>query len=141
MKIPTLVVERISLFGLGGSKRVSNSPGFVYKHIRESDEEWGWRCYKDAFMTKTAKSAPEVPTPPPAPEDFARLIEQTVARQPEERVKCVRVFENLYRCNWWLRGDDAAWGTLTAGKIVKSKFLRATMTGDALLLDDLSQKR
>ena len=91
-------------------------------------------------MTKAAKPTLEIPPLPVAPEDFARLIEQTVEKQPGERVKCVRVFENLYRCNWWLRGDDAAWGTLTPGKIVKSKFLRATSTSDGLLLDDLSQK-
>ena len=92
-------------------------------------------------MTKTAKTPQEVPTPPAAQEDFARLIEQTVEKQPDERVKCVRVFENLYRCNWWLRGDDAAWGTLTAGKIVKSKFLRATMSSNGLLIDDQSKKK
>jgi len=91
-------------------------------------------------MTKTAKTAHEAPTPPPPQEDFARAIEQTVEKQPGERVKCVRVFENLYRCNWWLKGDEAAWGTLTAGKIIKSKFLRATMTGEVLVLDDLSKK-
>ena len=39
------------------------------------------------------------------------------------------------------RGDDAAWGTLTPGTIVKSKFLRAAMTSDGLVIDDLSQKR
>ena len=91
-------------------------------------------------MTKTAKTAAGVPVSPAPQEDFAKLIEQTVEKKPEERVKCVRVFDNLYRCNWWLRGDDAAWGTLTPGKIVKSKFLRATSTSDGLLLDDLSQK-
>ena len=88
-----------------------------------------------------AKTATEIPTPPARQEDLARMIEQTVLKQPGEKVKCVRVFENLYRCNWWLRGDDAAWGTLTAGKIVKSRFLRATMTSDGLLLNDLSQSR
>jgi hypothetical protein len=87
------------------------------------------------------KAAPEVPTTPTVQEDLARMIEQTVQKQPGEKVKCVRVFENLYRCNWWLRGDDAAWGTFTAGKIVKSQFLRATMGSDGLLINDLSQSR
>lgn len=91
-------------------------------------------------MTKTAKPADEAPAPPAPPEDFSITIEQTVEKLPGERVKCVRVFENLYRCNWWLRGDEAAWGTITAGKIIKSKFLRATMTGNRLSLDDLTQK-
>jgi hypothetical protein len=92
-------------------------------------------------MTKTAKPAQEAQTPPAVQEDFARIIEQTVQKQPGERVKCVRVFENLYRCNWWLKGDEAAWGALTVGKIIKSQFLRATMTGNGLLLDDLSKTR
>jgi hypothetical protein len=91
-------------------------------------------------MAKTANPTPGIPTPPKPQEDFARLIEQTVEKRTDERVKCVRVFDNLYRCNWWLRGDDAAWGTLTPGKIVKSRFLRATMSDAGLLIDDLNPK-
>jgi hypothetical protein len=50
----------------------------------------------------------------------------------------VWVFDDHYRCNWWVR--DVAPGPmyLNTGKIIKSKFLRATMTGDKLVVEDVS---
>ena len=29
-------------------------------------------------------------------------------REPDERIRVVRVFDNCYRCNWWVQGQDAA---------------------------------
>ncbi|MFI5379436.1 MAG: hypothetical protein ACHRHE_09075 [Tepidisphaerales bacterium] len=63
-----------------------------------------------------------------AKDDLSRIIEQTVQRLPEETVRCVRVFGNAYRCNWWMVEKTATWGATST--IVKSQFLRVTKSSD-----------
>ncbi len=63
-----------------------------------------------------------------AKDDLSRIIEQSVQKQPEESVRCVRVFGDAYRCNWWLFEKTATWGG--TGTIVRSEFLRVTKSPD-----------
>jgi hypothetical protein len=62
--------------------------------------------------------------------DLSREVERAVSRQPLDRVKCVRVFERFYRCNWWAPspapGDpnrSFSWGVSTTHVIRQSMFL------------------
>ena len=74
----------------------------------------------------------------PAPEDLSEANDQMMERQPDEEVRSVRVFEDRYRCNWWVRHKTTDWLSFTTGVIRKSKFLRATQTGGKLVIEDLS---
>src|SRR6188768_1309773 len=53
------------------------------------------------IATKTKR--PAVAPKPPAVEDLSKEIEQSVERLADERVRAVRVFDDFYRCNWWVR--------------------------------------
>jgi hypothetical protein len=70
--------------------------------------------------------------------DLSKAIDESIARDAGEEVRSVRVFDDNYRCNWWVR--DAAPGAmyLNTGRIIRSKFLRANMSGDTLVIEDRS---
>jgi hypothetical protein len=70
--------------------------------------------------------------------DLSAAIEGSVEREPGEEVRSVRVFDDNYRCNWWVRDPGPGPTYLNTGRIVKSKFLRATMRGDKMVVEDLS---
>jgi len=72
-------------------------------------------------------------------EDLSRAIEQSVARQPDEQVRSVRLFGNFYRCNWWVQDKTPHPFWLTSGKIRKSSFLRVTKAGDELLIEKVDK--
>jgi hypothetical protein len=81
-----------------------------------------------------AVSAPE--------EDLSRKIEEFVDREPHDLVKCVHVFGNYYRCNWWSRAAartqlDYAWVGRMADFVRKSRFLSATMNADELIVKEI----
>jgi hypothetical protein len=82
------------------------------------------------------KEKPAVP-PKPVEEDLSREIAQTMERKSDERMKVVRVFDNFYRCNWWVqdKAPHAFW--LATGTIRKSRFLRATRTSEGLRIDQV----
>ena len=93
-------------------------------------------------MTEAENAVEERPAPPrPTPEDFSLAIDQTMDRQPDEQVRCVRVFEDCYRCNWWVRKTTNDWLSFATTSIRKSIFLRATMNADKLVIEDLSKPR
>lgn len=93
-------------------------------------------------MSEAQKSAEKRPvSQPPAPEDFSEAIEQSMERKPDEQVRCVRVFEDRYRCNWWVKGAGADWLSSATGSIRKSIFLRASKKADKLVIEDLSTAR
>jgi hypothetical protein len=78
----------------------------------------------------------------PPEEDLSRKIEGAVDREPLDLVKCVRVFGNYYRCNWWARGTAAPSepeyisGIMT-DIVRKSRFLSATMNAGELILREI----
>lgn len=78
--------------------------------------------------------------PAPASTDLSAAIDETISREPGEEVRSVRVFGDNYRCNWWIRDPGAGPLYLNMGRIIRSKFLRATMNGDTLVIDDVSYK-
>jgi hypothetical protein len=69
--------------------------------------------------------------------DLSEAISGSVEREPGEEVRIVRVFDDNYRCNWWVRDGGPAY--LNIGRIIKSKFVRATMNGAKLIVEDLSR--
>lgn len=78
---------------------------------------------------------------PPVKLDLSKEIEQSTARQPDERVKVVRVFDDYYRCNWWVqdKSSDAYW--FATGTIRRSSLLRATKAGAGLLVQEVPPTR
>jgi len=76
--------------------------------------------------------------------DLSREVERAVPREPQDRVRCVRVFGDRYRCNWWApfgpseaRGPMAEWALTAMCRVRKSRFLRATTRGNRLTVEDL----
>lgn len=71
-------------------------------------------------------------------EDLSEQIARSVQKRPGEQVRCVRVFGDCYRCNWWASdgGESAVFANMAT--IRKSRFLRVTKIADGLVMDDLS---
>ncbi|HEX2970919.1 MAG TPA: hypothetical protein VHP11_01230 [Tepidisphaeraceae bacterium] len=69
-------------------------------------------------------------------EDLSQAIKLSLEKGAGEQVRCVRVYGNRYRCNWWLKDEDNG----TAGRIIRSRFLKATQTPDGLLIEDLTNR-
>jgi hypothetical protein len=81
---------------------------------------------------------------PKAAADLSREIERAVPREPQDRVRCVRVFGDRYRCNWWAPESSdhvpramAEWAITAMCRVRKSRFLRATARGTRLTIEDL----
>ena len=79
--------------------------------------------------------------PRAAETDLSAQIEQAVQRDPLDRVKCVRVSDNYYRCNWWAEpstgvasGHVSAWGLVATQRVRKSRFLNVTMVEGKLVI-------
>jgi hypothetical protein len=82
--------------------------------------------------------------PRAAEADLSSQIEQAVQRDPLDRVKCVRVFDNFYRCNWWAQpSTDIAnryaseWGIVATQRVRKSRFLNATVVAGELVIKEM----
>jgi len=91
--------------------------------------------------TKPVQAAPKREGTTALVSDLSRRIELAVVREPLDTVRCMRVFGDFYRCNWWSRLDTKQkqtgfnWGELTTGHIRQSHFLKATVRGDELILE------
>lgn len=82
--------------------------------------------------------------PRAAETDLSAQIEQTVQRDPLDRVKCVRVFDNFYRCNWWAQPasdivsrHSSMWGIVATQRVRKSRFLNVTMVAGELVIKEM----
>jgi hypothetical protein len=80
----------------------------------------------------------------PSPDkDLSREIERIVDREPLDLVRCVRVFGNFYRCNWWASAGgqsvylDANWSRMILDIVRKSCFLSATMDAGELVMKEI----
>jgi hypothetical protein len=89
---------------------------------------------------------PFSPGPSPADGDLSREIERAATKQPQDRVRCVRVFGDYYRCNWWAplisrtSPQDArsiSWGTGATHHVRQSKFLVVTAREGALQISEV----
>jgi hypothetical protein len=87
------------------------------------------------------KQQQRAPTAPA--KDLSRQIEQSVKREPLDAVRCIRVFGDFYRCNWWSRlgrkreNIDYDWGGLITDHIRQSRFMKATLHDETLVLEDV----
>jgi hypothetical protein len=94
----------------------------------------------DAIATKNVAAQP-------ADEDLSGEIERSIAKEPLDRIRCVRVFENYYRCNWWApaqRGADPRdksynWGMLTTHHVRRSRFVTATVEMGQLVIKEVER--
>lgn len=77
--------------------------------------------------------------------DLSAQINAAVEKRADETVRCVRVFGDNYRCNWWVRADHAAThssrglpldGTML--RVRRSSFLTVTRTPDGLQIRGLT---
>jgi hypothetical protein len=75
---------------------------------------------------------------PPAYVDLSREIEQSAERQADETIKAVRVFDDYYRCNWWVQDKSTHAFWLATGTIRRSRLLRATKSSDGLKMKDVT---
>jgi hypothetical protein len=73
--------------------------------------------------------------------DLSEKINVAVDRAMGETVRCVRVFGDNYRCNWWAR-DAAPAGKrsgpdleVTCMRVRRSSFLKVTQTAEGLMID------
>jgi hypothetical protein len=73
--------------------------------------------------------------------DLSGAIEGWADKEFGEEVRSVRVFDDNYRCNWWVRDGGPGPTYFNVARIIKSKFLRAIMTGEKLVVEDLSSSR
>ena len=85
------------------------------------------------ILTKEKEAVP----PRPVRVDLSSEIEQSMDRHPDERIKVVRVFDDYYRCNWWVKDKTPHCPWLATGTITKSRFIRATKTDDRLLIEPM----
>lgn len=80
----------------------------------------------------------------PMEKDLSQEIERAVEREPLDQVRCIRVFGNYYRCNWWSHmggprtRPESNWAGLIMDSVRKSRFLSATMQGGELVIKDVS---
>ncbi len=95
-----------------------------------------------AIPVKVAKA----PKPAPPSTDYAAEIVQKLAREPGDRVTCVRVFDDFYRCNWWTPSAGPAdaraipWLAGSVRRVRKSQFVRATFTQGRLVIEDVTRE-
>ena|ERR1051325_4206562 len=74
-------------------------------------------------------------------DDCSAEIERLMAKEPRDRVRCVRVFGDFYRCNWWaplVQPVDSEpvvdWAAATTHRVRKSAFVRATVRAGELVI-------
>jgi cold-inducible RNA-binding protein len=98
--------------------------------------------FSSAAAPSSAASNPgAAPAPRGASRDLSKQIAQTVVKKPGDVVKCTRVTEDMYRCNWWApEGTNAYDNPLIEGLLVtthrvrKSRFLYVTKNADRLVI-------
>ena len=90
-------------------------------------------------MIATADVTSVTAEPTETHRDLSRTLEQAMSKQSDEKVRCVRVFGSFYRCNWWQSDSGDRTSSVTTHKIVRSMFVRATVTPDGLQIDDVGQ--
>ncbi len=95
----------------------------------------------DAIPVAVQKKAKGIPPNPDCSADILQKLE----REPGDRVTCVRVFDDFYRCNWWAIGTELVdprmlYGSVTAAyRVRKSRFVRATLSGGSLVVEDATR--
>lgn len=96
------------------------------------------------------KNAPEkAPVAIPAPSsieiDLSAEISATVETQVGEIARCVRIFGDSYRCNWWGHEEASDSGKpipsgfeITELRVRRSRFLKVRKTREGLQIQDVT---
>ena len=78
-------------------------------------------------------------------DDLSDEISRSVDKHPGDSVRCTRVSNDSYRCNWWApqatgKYDNPSMAGLlvTTHRVRKSRFLRATRSGERLVIEDIA---
>jgi hypothetical protein len=105
-----------------------------------------------ARMTEEMNTMPKAPAKmaPDAPVDVDLSAEINAAMETErgEIVRCVRVYGDNYRCNWWKRRETPATGKpMAAGfdvselRVRRSSFLKVNKTAEGLRIQDMTLRQ
>jgi hypothetical protein len=110
--------------------------------------------YRENFMAEKIEEikpapAPVAPRTSPARSagDLSAEIERAMDKEPLDRVRCIHVFGDYYRCNWWappiLKNNQTKsfdWAVATTHHVRQSRFLSATMNAGQLKIEFVKQK-
>lgn len=87
-------------------------------------------------------------TAAPAPQrnqDLSPEIADSLDRKPGDRVTCVRISGDYYRCNWWATSDRGrhdnplmAGLLVTTHRVRQSRFLHVTKPADKLIISGMN---
>jgi hypothetical protein len=93
-------------------------------------------------MTENAKIekkavSPAAPAQSVRADDLSKEMERTLERTADEHIRVVRVFDDHYRCNWWVQDKSPHPFWLATGTIRKSRFVKATRSNDRLVVEDV----
>jgi hypothetical protein len=150
-----MVADRYQLFNhsivadvqSGFESKIANGRGAGAEARHERLSHYSAKEFPMSEQSPQKDPAPATPGPAApvrAPdEDLSQKIERAVDREPLDLVKCVRVFGNYYRCNWWSRAGGAHTRTgfdltgVIADSIRKSSFLSATMNAGELIMKEI----
>src|SRR6476620_8029739 len=76
--------------------------------------------------------------------DLSSQIERAVEKDPLDRVRCVHVFDDFYRCNWWaeplvkvVSKHPSVWGSVATERVRKSRFLNVTILDHKLVMKEM----
>jgi hypothetical protein len=98
-------------------------------------------------LQRTPQPLAGMPSVAVAPvDDLSRAVELAVPRLAGDRVRCARVFDTYYRCNWWspaagtvgTSGPQPEWSATSLHQIRKSRFLRVTHGADGLSVAEVA---
>ena len=95
----------------------------------------------DEQTTTKPTSAPAIADK--GPQDLSAEIERAVSREPLDRVRCVHLYDDHYRCNWWAPGGDdprnqqaqSEWAALATQRVRKSQFITARLSAGQLVME------
>jgi hypothetical protein len=110
--------------------------------------------YRENVMAEKIEEIKPAPAPLTARTPSARAagdlsaeIERAMDKEPLDRVRCIHVFGDYYRCNWWappvLKKDQTKsfdWAVATTHHVRQSRFLSATMNAGQLKVEVVKQK-
>ena len=93
---------------------------------------------QDMFQTESAKQSPHSP-------DLSAEIIQSISKEPNQRITCLHVCGNNYRCNWWSPAPTRSYDNpkmrgllVTTHVVAKSRFLNVVKVDNRLVVTDAS---
>ena len=93
---------------------------------------------------ENGKEPPAQTTPPTkATQDLSGEIVNAVVKEASDLVRCVRIFGDYYRCNWWApapRADESpatAFDIVATHRVRKSRLLLATAPAGELVIREM----